>query len=160
MVFFSTSSPSTSRFLVPTSKGFAGIAATFRAFPLVSQHREPSLVYQCSNSLQLSLLQLTPLGRNQGDGRTSARRELSFNVRIAWCVAEAVRPVNLLHILFYLPNEPDVKSMLASTTGTLGTGLPTYSELLGFQYVVHYVNRAFITPFLRAPRISPVHLSI
>ena len=38
-----------------------------------------------------------------------------------------------------------------------GTGLPITHEIMGLLYVLHYINRAVITPLFVAPSISPIN---
>jgi 3-oxo-5-alpha-steroid 4-dehydrogenase 1 len=93
-------------------------------------------------------------------GKTSSR-DSRFNLpgRYAWSAAELVGPLNLLFIVFTLPAKLSPRSS-SSSTGILGTGLPAGNELLAALFVVHYANRAIITPLFLAPSISPMHAAI
>lgn len=42
----------------------------------------------------------------------------------------------------------------------MGTGLPAQHEVFGLLYVLHYLNRAIITPLFIAPSMSPIHVKI
>lgn len=105
--------------------------------------------------LQLSLLQWTPLGDRQAMGKTSSTSRLNLPGRYAWAVAEVIGPVNLLFILYTLPSK--LKPAPASDSSLLGTGLSLQMEIMGGLYILHYVNRALLTPLYLAPSISPIH---
>ena len=85
-------------------------------------------------------------------GKTSSTRSL-LNIpgRIAWFAMEIVGPINLLFILLTLPQKLD-----ASTD----TELPGWNKLAAALYIIHYINRAIISPFFAAPSVSPVHAFI
>ncbi len=61
----------------------------------------------------------------------------------------------MLYILFTLPGR--LKPQPDSNSSVLGTGLPIQHEILGALYVIHYINRALITPLFLAPSMSPIH---
>jgi 3-oxo-5-alpha-steroid 4-dehydrogenase 1 len=88
-------------------------------------------------------------------GKTSGTSKLNLPGRYAWAGAEIIGPLNLLFILFTLPAKlaprPD------SSTSLIGTGLPIQHEILGLLYILHYINRAIVTPLLLAPSMSPIH---
>lgn len=90
-------------------------------------------------------------------GRTSSNSKyLNLPGRYAWSLAEIVGPLNLIYILFSLPK---VLHPLSSMTKTV-TGLPVTHEIMGLLYVLHYINRAIITPLFVAPSMSPIHLIV
>lgn len=91
-------------------------------------------------------------------GRTSIISNFNFPGRYAWAAAEVVGPLNLLYVLFSLPEK--LKPQPHSASSVLGTGLPLQHEILGCLYVVHYINRAIITPLFIAPSMSPIHASV
>ncbi|PYI34872.1 hypothetical protein BP00DRAFT_364176 [Aspergillus indologenus CBS 114.80] len=88
-------------------------------------------------------------------GKTSMTTSI-FNLpgRWAWFAMEIVSPLNLVYLLWQLP----VK--LADTTPTRPIPLPWPNKLLAALFVVHYLNRAVVSPFLAAPSMSPIHLFI
>lgn len=91
-------------------------------------------------------------------GKTSTTSKLNLPGRYAWLAAEVVGPVNLLFILYSLPSKlyptPD------DPTSFMRTGLSAQQEILGLLYVLHYINRAIVTPLFLAPSMSPIHASI
>lgn len=100
-------------------------------------------------------------------GRTSIDSAFNLPGRVAWSVAESVGPLNLIYILYTLPShlppldDTTPSSLLPITTrGLFGTGLPLTHEIMGALYILHYINRAIITPWFGAPSMSPIHLSI
>ena len=86
--------------------------------------------------------------------------ESPFNLpgRYAWCIAELVGPINMLFIIYTLPGR--LYPTPAFSSSFAGTGLPFANELLAFLYVLHYSNRAVITPLFFAPSMSPIHAAI
>lgn len=61
---------------------------------------------------------------------------------------ESIGPANLLYFLYSTPPQfPD-------------GSLPFWHKLVAALYVLHYLNRAIITPLFLAPSMSPIHLSI
>lgn len=88
----------------------------------------------------------------------------NFPGRYAWSIAEAVGPLNLLYILYSLPGKlPPLSSnttIVSPRTGLFGTGLPITHEIMGLLYILHYINRAGVTPLLKAPSMSPIHISV
>ncbi|ETN40150.1 uncharacterized protein HMPREF1541_04426 [Cyphellophora europaea CBS 101466] len=103
--------------------------------------------------IPISLLQWTPLKLLQMMGKTSGSTAFHLPGRFAWICAEAVAPFNMLYIMYALPSKlrppPDAPSSI------LRTGLPIQYEILILLYLIHYLNRAFITPIL-APSVSPM----
>jgi 3-oxo-5-alpha-steroid 4-dehydrogenase 1 len=91
-------------------------------------------------------------------GRTSIVSKANLPGRYAWAAAEIIGPINLLFILFTLPSK--LKPQPESATSVLGTGLPVQHEILGLLYIVHYANRAVISPLLLAPSMSPIHATV
>lgn len=88
-------------------------------------------------------------------GRTSLA-SARFNVpgRLAWCIGELVGPINAAFILLTLPSKvhpPPPNAIL---------GLAPWHLVIGSLYIIHYINRAFITPVFLAPSMSPIHLSV
>lgn len=140
----------------PTPRVFGLLLAFFRAFPFVGTRvhgHQHSLI-----DIQFSLLQWTPLGELQAMGKTSGDSKLNLPGRYAWAAAESIGPVNLIYILFALPAK--LKPSPQASSSFLGTGLPMQSEILGCLYLLHYLNRAFITPLFLAPSMSPIHLIV
>lgn len=62
---------------------------------------------------------------------------------------ELVGPVNLIYTLFEAQ----------SSYGTFAT-LPFANKLVAGLYVLHYLNRAIITPLFFAPSMSPIHVVV
>lgn len=58
---------------------------------------------------------------------------------------EIVGPVNLLYILWTLPPSLNI------------TSFPLPNMLAASLYILHYINRAIISPFFAAPSMSPIH---
>lgn len=89
-------------------------------------------------------------------GRTnSGKSRLNLPGRYAWAIAESVGPLNMLFIIYTLPSK--LHPQPASPASLLGTGMPFfYHELLALLYLLHYLNRAIITPLFLAPSMSPV----
>ncbi|KIW57548.1 hypothetical protein PV05_06089 [Exophiala xenobiotica] len=102
-----------------------------------------------------SLLQWTPLGSLQAMGKTSSASRFNIPGRLAWVVAESCGPLNLLYILYTLPEK--LKPTPQASTSFLGTGLPAQYEVLVCLYLIHYVNRAIVMPVFVAPSMSPIH---
>lgn len=94
-------------------------------------------------------------------GRSSSPDSpLNLPGRYAWAVAESVGPLNMLFIIATLPARvhPPLDAAAASL---LGTGMPFfYHELLALLYVLHYLNRAVVTPLFLAPSMSPIALPV
>lgn len=88
-------------------------------------------------------------------GKTSSKSRLNLPGRYAWAAAESIGPFNLLFILFTLPSK--LKPSPNASSSFLGTGLPVQSEIMGVLYLIHYVNRAFVSPLFLAPSMSPIH---
>lgn len=88
-------------------------------------------------------------------GKTSSSSRFNLPGRFAWSVAEAAGPMNLLFILYTLPDK--IKPPPQATTSLMGTGLPAQHEALACLYLLHYLNRAIISPLFRAPSMSPIH---
>ena len=93
----------------------------------------------------------------QAQGKTSITSRLNLPGRYAWCLAESIGPLNLLYIIYTLPSK--LHPTPASSTSILLTGLPIQNELLALLYILHYLNRALITPLL-APSMSPIHATV
>lgn len=97
-------------------------------------------------------------------GRTSSTSTSIYNLpgRYAWCIAELIGPLNLIYILYTLPRHlrPLSTTTTPPTTSLLGTGLPITHEILALLYILHYLNRALITPLFSAPSMSPIHLRV
>ncbi|KAI9042516.1 3-oxo-5-alpha-steroid 4-dehydrogenase family protein [Aspergillus affinis] len=79
-------------------------------------------------------------------GKTSLKNSyLNFPGRLGWFIMEVVGPVNLLYILWTLPPPLNIAS------------LPLPNKLAASLYVLHYINRAIVSPFFAAPSMSPIH---
>lgn len=87
-------------------------------------------------------------------GKTSGKATWLLPGRLAWSAAELIGPINLLYILYTLPSKlrppPDASSSI------LGTGLSIQHEIMAILYLIHYANRAVLTPVVFAPSVSPM----
>ncbi|KAK2763943.1 hypothetical protein FQN54_009562 [Arachnomyces sp. PD_36] len=82
-------------------------------------------------------------------GRTSLpSSRLNINGRLAWCAMESVGPLNLIYILTTLPPQLSLPA------------LPFWNKVVASLYLLHYSNRAIISPLFLAPSMSPIHLLI
>jgi 3-oxo-5-alpha-steroid 4-dehydrogenase 1 len=86
-------------------------------------------------------------------GKTSGSGSYLLPGRIAWVLTEAVAPLNMLYIMSTLPQK--LKPPLHAPSSLL-TGLAIQHEVLAVLYLIHYLNRAFITPIVYAPSVSPM----
>lgn len=109
---------------------------------------------------QFSILQWL-LPSYQSMGRTSGSSWLNLPGRWGWSAAESIGPLNLVYILYTLPSRLHLLSHSTTTVtpsiGLFRTGLPITHEVMGLLYVIHYINRAIITPLFVAPSISPIN---
>ncbi|OJJ44695.1 hypothetical protein ASPZODRAFT_27341 [Penicilliopsis zonata CBS 506.65] len=123
--------PPLTDFFPPTPEAYCIVLNIFQYFPLFT-------------TLQW-LLSFHPAGK------TSLKNSL-LNIpgRFGWFVMEAIGPVNLIYTLWRLP----------TGTGSDFWSLPLASQLCAGLYVLHYVNRAVISPFFSAPSMSPIHLLV
>ncbi|KAL4873198.1 hypothetical protein BDV12DRAFT_182436 [Aspergillus spectabilis] len=82
-------------------------------------------------------------------GKTSAKNSI-FNIpgRLGWFAMEITGPINLVYILTTLPPKLNIHI------------LPLPNKLLAFLYLLHYFNRAIISPFFAATSMSPMHAFI
>lgn len=88
-------------------------------------------------------------------GKSSSTSRFNLPGRYAWVAAEIVGPINLIYILMTLPSR--LVPTPSAATSFLGTGLPAQNEILACLYLIHYVNRALISPLYLNPSISPIH---
>ncbi|PGH03802.1 hypothetical protein AJ79_07278 [Helicocarpus griseus UAMH5409] len=90
-------------------------------------------------------------------GKTSLPRSaLNFPGRYAWVCMESIGALNLLYTLFTAPsNFPGHEDGISSSGH-----LPTWHKLVACLYILHYLNRAIITPLFLAPSMSPIHLIV
>ncbi|EAW10201.1 3-oxo-5-alpha-steroid 4-dehydrogenase family protein [Aspergillus clavatus NRRL 1] len=68
--------------------------------------------------------------------------------KLGWFIMEIIGPVNLLYTLWKLPPLLNLAS------------LPPANKLVAALYVIHYINRAIVSPLFAAPSMSPMHLSV
>lgn len=101
---------------------------------------------------------LPSVAKLQYMGKTSTVSRLNLPGRYAWAAAELVGPLNMLYIIYNLPSK--LNPPPTSSSSILGTGLPFKHELVASLYLLHYLNRAFITPIFLAPSMSPIHASV
>jgi 3-oxo-5-alpha-steroid 4-dehydrogenase 1 len=123
-----------------------------------SERYTPEFILIQHHFQQFSLLSWTPLGNYQYMGKTSTDSRFNLPSRYAWCAAELVGPLNLLFIVFTLPSK--LHPPPNSGSSILSTGLSAKNELLAALYVLHYINRAVVSPLFLAPSMSPLHASM
>lgn len=81
-------------------------------------------------------------------GKTSVKNSpLNLPGRLAWFMMEIISPLNLLFILYKLPPMVNIAS------------LPLSNKLAAAMFLIHYANRAIISPWL-APSMSPIHFLV
>lgn len=97
----------------------------------------------------------TPLQRFEAMGKTSTKSKFNLPGRYTWATAESFGPIYLVYILMTLPSK--LKPVPHSPTSFLGTGLPAQCEILASLYLIHYANRALVSPLYLAPSMSPIH---
>lgn len=136
--------PTMKEFFPPTPGALALLQKCFKYIPPLSvvQWLAPS----------------TPMGRTSV--QSPSLSWLNLPGRFTWCVAEAIGPINLVFILYTLPTKlhplSSTTTTISPSTGLFGTGLPITHEIMGLLYVLHYINRAGITPLVMAPSMSPI----
>ncbi|EXJ63199.1 hypothetical protein A1O7_03646 [Cladophialophora yegresii CBS 114405] len=109
--------------------------------------------------IPVSIAQWTPLGRLQAMGKTSyATSRFNLPGRYAWAAAELVGPINLIYILTTLPSKLRPPPEVA--TRSLVLGLPIQNVILACLYLLHYVNRALVSPLYLNPSMSPIHVFV
>ncbi|KAL4978039.1 hypothetical protein BDW66DRAFT_149473 [Aspergillus desertorum] len=124
--------PSLRDFILPTPEAYVTLLNIWQYFPLIT-------IAQWLTSWHPA-------------GKTSSKNSI-FNIpgRMAWFAMEIVGPINLLYILTTLPTKLPTLDIRT---------LPLSNKLLASFYVLHYVNRAIISPFFAAPSMSPIHVLI
>ncbi|KMU72420.1 3-oxo-5-alpha-steroid 4-dehydrogenase family protein [Coccidioides immitis RMSCC 3703] len=123
--------PPPAEFFPPTPKAYSTLLSIFQYFPIIT--------------IAQWLLPFYP------QGKTSLPTSiLNFPGRYAWCFMESIGAMNMLYILY---------THFQSIPNFLST-MPAWNKLLVALYILHYVNRAFITPLFLAPSMSPIHLII
>lgn len=125
--------PPLTDFFPPTPEAYSSLLSMFQYFPVIT-------ISQWLSSFHPA-------------GKTSlASSRLNLPGPIAWSIMEIVGPINLLYVLWRLPPMLDTNMSIASLT--------TWNKLVASLYVVHYVNRAIISPLFASPSMSPIHASI
>ncbi|RDW91488.1 putative steroid 5 alpha-reductase [Coleophoma crateriformis] len=76
-------------------------------------------------------------------GKTSSDSRFNIPGRIAWITMEIPGPLSLIYIMLTVPSSIGLR------------GLPWENKVMGAFYVLHYINRAIISPLI-APSISPI----
>ncbi|PGH36294.1 3-oxo-5-alpha-steroid 4-dehydrogenase 1 [[Emmonsia] crescens] len=95
----------------------------------------------------VALIQLATPFYPQGKTSLPSSR-LNFPGRYAWLCMESVGALNLLYTL-------------CTGTSRFPDGqFPIWHKIVACLYVLHYLNRAVITPLFLAPSMSPIHLII
>ncbi|KAE8373456.1 hypothetical protein BDV26DRAFT_67145 [Aspergillus bertholletiae] len=102
-------------------------------------------------------------------GKTSLKNSiLNIPGRLAWTTMELMAPLNFMYVLMTLSPtttymDTETSSLTPSTTTTAITvvmSLPPQNQILAVLYLLHYVNRAVISPLFAAPSMSPIHAFI
>ncbi|KAH6613514.1 3-oxo-5-alpha-steroid 4-dehydrogenase-domain-containing protein [Chaetomium tenue] len=111
-------------------------------------------------NLILTLWQFFPLAASlqwlipwYGMGKTSVTSRLNLPGRLGWLTMEVPGFLTLLYHLRTLPSQIDADRVVE------GGGLPWQNKLLGGLFVLHYLYRAVVFPFLQ-PSMSPLHVLI
>lgn len=80
-------------------------------------------------------------------GKTSTKSALNLPGRLAWVTMECPGFLTLLYMMNTLPAQHGI------------TDLPWQNKVLAALYVIHYIYRAIIFPFIQ-PSMSPIHLFV
>ncbi|KAL2146073.1 hypothetical protein VTI28DRAFT_5166 [Corynascus sepedonium] len=88
-----------------------------------------------------------------GMGKTSVTSRFNLPGRIGWLTMEVPGFLTLLYTLRTLPAQVLPSSLLQTD------GLPYQNKILAFLFVLHYIYRALLFPFLQ-PSMSPLHIFI
>lgn len=92
-------------------------------------------------------------------GKTSLKSSpLNIPGKLGWFLMEIVSPVTLLYVLFTLPSQSVDDNSRVDVGVT--TGLPLPNRVLAGLFILHYMNRAIISPFFAAPSMSPIHVLV
>ncbi|KAL3468330.1 ubiquitin elongating factor core-domain-containing protein [Aspergillus heterothallicus] len=78
-------------------------------------------------------------------GKSSVKSYFNIPGRLGWFAMEITGPINLVYILYQLPSKLNIQT------------LPLPNKLVASLYLIHYINRAIISPFFAAPSMSPMH---
>ncbi|KAL1960205.1 hypothetical protein VTO42DRAFT_8748 [Malbranchea cinnamomea] len=124
--------PPAADFWSMTPEAYTAVTSIFQYFPVVA--------------LAQWLLPFHPQGKT-----SLSTRILNFPGRYAWCFMESIGAINLIRLLFFQSH---------ASTGLAFFSLPLWNKALASLYVLHYLNRAFITPLFLAPSMSPIHAII
>ncbi|KAF3121119.1 hypothetical protein TWF703_002046 [Orbilia oligospora] len=83
-------------------------------------------------------------------GKTSVKSFLNLPGKLSWILMELISPISFF-LTFYLNNSQSPLKTLAA--------LPISHKILSILYLIHYLNRALISP-LRAPAYAPAHIIV
>ncbi|KAL2852853.1 ubiquitin elongating factor core-domain-containing protein [Aspergillus pseudoustus] len=78
-------------------------------------------------------------------GKSSVQSFFNIPGRLGWFAMEITGPINLVYVLHNLPSKLNIQT------------LPLPNKLVASLYLIHYANRAIISPFFAAPSMSPMH---
>lgn len=139
--------PPLADFLLPTPEAYSLLLTGFQYFPVVSPRHHTDTANTNQLTIQFTILQW--LVSYHPAGKTSLLTS-PFNIpgRLAWCLMEIIGPVNLAYILYRTPAQLNIAS------------LPASNKTVATAYILHYINRGFISPWFSAPSMSPIHASI
>lgn len=126
-------------------------------------------VYKLCQFCFLSTPLLVPVIHNFSApfGRFSISSSLNFHGNLGWFVMEVVSPITFILAFTSQPLSTQLldpsgrfalRDVLSPSLSRLGQ-LPTVNLILGAAFVIHYLNRAVISP-RRSPMRSPMHLSV
>jgi 3-oxo-5-alpha-steroid 4-dehydrogenase 1 len=75
---------------------------------------------------------------------------------------ESVGAVTMLYTLYQTTNTTNNTAATDHGAATVAVffSLPRWNQLLASLYVLHYINRAVVTPLFVAPSMSPIHIII
>jgi 3-oxo-5-alpha-steroid 4-dehydrogenase 1 len=82
-------------------------------------------------------------------GKTSINSRLNIPGRLAWVTMETPGMITLIYIMVTLPKKLGLEGQL-----------PWLNWLLAGGYVLHYMQRAIITPLFLNPSMSPFHILV
>ncbi|KAK6334307.1 hypothetical protein TWF730_003520 [Orbilia blumenaviensis] len=82
-------------------------------------------------------------------GKTSVKSCLNLPGKLSWILMELISPISFF-LTFYLNSKDPIATLSA---------LPTSHKILSVLYLIHYVNRALVSP-LRAPAYAPAHIIV
>lgn len=131
----------------PSKENYDLILFIWQFFPLVNTDPESPLprLFDSANQFQGASLQWAISW--YGMGKTSTNSAFNLPGRIAWMTMECPGFMTLLYIMNTLPAQHVI------------TDLPWQNKVLAALFVMHYIYRAVIFPWIQ-PSMSPIHLLV